>query len=121
MKKYSLCSIDELNTLQTKGINVPHPTMGPISIMVIKQGTDFYAYINKCPHRDVKLASHQEDFFDESGTFIQCSEHGALFLPKTGECITGPCQFQSLETVAITIENEAIFCDLEALSNEDSP
>ena len=33
---------------------------------------------------------------DADNLFIQCSTHGALFKPGSGECIAGPCQGDSL-------------------------
>jgi nitrite reductase/ring-hydroxylating ferredoxin subunit len=120
MNKHYLCSTTELSDIQAKGITTTLPNEERLSLIIVKQQHNFYAYVNQCPHRDVKLEWDTDDFFDESGAFLRCSEHGALFLPKTGECIVGPCQYQSLEKVPIFVENNGVFCDLEALYDEPS-
>lgn len=110
----------ELSDTQARGIEITVPNNGHINLIVLKQQNKVYAYLNQCPHRDLKLEWNKDDFFDESGAFLHCSEHGALFLPTTGECIVGPCQYQSLEKVSVFVENDTIFCDLEALYDEPS-
>ncbi|MEP3563849.1 MAG: Rieske 2Fe-2S domain-containing protein [Marinobacter sp.] len=50
------------------------------------------AYLNVCPHLGIELNWMPGRFMDADNLFIQCSTHGALFKPGTGECIAGPCQ-----------------------------
>ncbi len=114
MNKHYLCSTSALGDSQAKGISLHKENQSDVSIIVLKQQNEFYAYINQCPHRNIQLEWNKDEFFDESGTFLHCSTHGALFSPKTGECIAGPCQFQSLEKVTIFIEDNSIFCDLDS-------
>jgi len=115
MNKQYLCAISDLDNTQAKGVTLTQELAEDIHIIVLKQQEKFYAYLNQCPHRNIQLEWDKDEFFDESGSFLHCFTHGALFLPKTGECISGPCQFQSLEKVAIFIENSAILCDVENL------
>ncbi|MFT2111074.1 Rieske (2Fe-2S) protein [Marinomonas sp. 2405UD68-3] len=113
MNKQYLCSTSDLNKTQAKGVTLTQEHADDIHIIVLKQQEHFYAYLNKCPHRNIQLEWNKDEFFDESGSFLHCFTHGALFLPKTGECIAGPCQFQSLEKVPIFIEDDTIYCDPE--------
>jgi nitrite reductase/ring-hydroxylating ferredoxin subunit len=42
---------------------------------------------------------------DSDNLFIQCSTHGALFKPGTGECIAGPCQGDALSALDIRLHD----------------
>ena len=59
------------------------------------------AYVNRCPHAGTELDWQPGGFFDESGLYLICSTHGALFEPSTGLCVAGPCRGASLEPLAI--------------------
>lgn len=59
------------------------------------------AYVNRCPHSGTELDWQPGEFFEESGLYLICSTHGALFEPGSGFCVAGPCRGASLEPVAI--------------------
>lgn len=67
-----------------------------------------HAYINRCPHLGIELNWQPERFFDLEQTFIQCSTHGALFLPDTGHCIAGPCAGEHLIAMPVREHNGAV-------------
>ena len=48
------------------------------------------AYVNRCTHVAMELDFQPNRFFDESGQFIICATHGALYSPETGKCQGGP-------------------------------
>ena len=54
------------------------------------------AYVNTCPHLGTDLDWQPGEFFEESGLYLVCSTHGALFEPHNGFCISGPCRGASL-------------------------
>jgi len=60
-----------------------------------------YAYENRCPHQGVQLDWTPGEFFDEAKRYLICSTHGALFEPRSGKCVSGPCVGQSLKAVDI--------------------
>jgi nitrite reductase/ring-hydroxylating ferredoxin subunit len=64
---------------------------------------------------EVSLDWQPNDFFDEDKKFIICSTHGALYSPKTGVCISGPCKGQNLIKLNTLERNEdiMIFTDKE--------
>lgn len=64
------------------------------------RGTAF-AYVNRCPHMGTELDWQPGEFFEESGLYLACSTHGALFEPGNGFCVAGPCQGASLERLEI--------------------
>ena len=59
------------------------------------------AFVNRCPHAGTELDWQEGEFFDETGLYLICSTHGALFEPGTGFCVAGPCRGASLEPLAI--------------------
>jgi nitrite reductase/ring-hydroxylating ferredoxin subunit len=59
------------------------------------------AFVNRCPHAGTELDWQEGQFFDETGLYLICSTHGALFEPGTGFCVAGPCRGASLEPLAI--------------------
>jgi nitrite reductase/ring-hydroxylating ferredoxin subunit len=59
------------------------------------------AYVNRCPHAGTELDWQPGEFFEETGLYLMCSTHGALFEPSSGYCVAGPCRGASLEPLAI--------------------
>lgn len=48
------------------------------------------AYLNRCTHVAMELDFQPNRFMDDSGRFIICATHGALYDPATGACMGGP-------------------------------
>ena len=63
------------------------------------------AYVNRCPHAGSELDWNPGEFFDESGLYLICSTHGALFEPGSGLCVAGPCRGAGLEPLAVRERN----------------
>lgn len=59
------------------------------------------AFVNRCPHAGSELDWNPGEFFDESGLYLTCSTHGALFEPGNGYCVAGPCRGASLEPLGV--------------------
>jgi nitrite reductase/ring-hydroxylating ferredoxin subunit len=59
------------------------------------------AYVNRCPHLGVELDWEPGEFFEETGLYLVCSTHGAIFDPSTGLCVAGPCRGARLEAIAV--------------------
>lgn len=68
-----------------------------VSLFGVRRQGKVHLYRNRCPHRDIALNWHEDDFLDDSGQLIQCVHHGAQFLIDSGECVTGPCTGEWLE------------------------
>lgn len=93
MLKY-LCEAHELIEGKSRGFDV-----GGVQLLAIRRGGHVYVYQNRCPHRNVPLEWHADEFLDSSASLIQCATHGALFLIESGECIAGPCEGKFLSAV----------------------
>ena len=64
---------------------------------------DVYAYVNSCPHRGTELDWQPGEVFEETGLYLMCATHGALFEPRNGLCVAGPCHGARLQSVAINV------------------
>jgi nitrite reductase/ring-hydroxylating ferredoxin subunit len=70
------------------------------------------AFVNRCPHLGVELDWQPGEFFEESGLYLICSTHGAIFEPASGLCIAGPCQGASLQAIAVAErEGQVLLCE----------
>lgn len=69
------------------------------------------AYVNVCPHAGTELDWNPGEFFEESGLYLVCSTHGAMFEPGNGFCVAGPCRGASLQPIAIRECDGQVFLD----------
>jgi nitrite reductase/ring-hydroxylating ferredoxin subunit len=67
------------------------------------------AFVNRCPHLGTELDWQPGEFFEESGLYLVCSTHGALFEPSTGFCVAGPCRGASLEPLQVREHRGDVF------------
>jgi len=76
----------------------------------------FFAYANVCPHWYVDLDLGFGDFYAADLDRIICKNHGALFMPQTGECTAGPCAGMSLERFEVALEGEDAVVDVSGIT-----
>jgi len=79
---------------------------------LLHHASGFFAYANVCPHWYVDLDLGFGDFYAADLDRIICKNHGALFMPQTGECTAGPCAGMSLERFEVTFEGEDAVIDV---------
>jgi nitrite reductase/ring-hydroxylating ferredoxin subunit len=79
------------------------------------------AYVNCCPHAFTELDWNPGEFFDESGLYLICSTHGALFEPGSGRCVAGPCRGASLEPLAVAERDGQVILKDEAPARRTTP
>jgi nitrite reductase/ring-hydroxylating ferredoxin subunit len=97
--RVTICSLEELPENAGRGFTADTHQ----AVFVTRRGHTVYAYRNVCPHKGTSLDWNPDHFLDESGTFIQCATHGALFVVEDGSCVAGPCVGASLKSVPITL------------------
>lgn len=51
-----------------------------------------HAYLNRCAHIAMEMDAQPDRIFDDSGQWLLCSTHGAVYRPDTGACGGGPCR-----------------------------
>ena len=101
-----LCLLAELNATGAKSISRESDKDGLLLVLV---GDGVRAYISHCPHLGVPLETIPDHVLDESREFLVCSTHGARFTVEDGLCVRGPCRDQSLEQVAVTVKDGAVY------------
>lgn len=101
-----LCALDAIPERQARAFR-----FADLSLFALRFNGEIHVYRNSCPHLGVELNWAGDVFFDLDETLLQCATHGALFLPDTGKCISGPCRGQHLEALTTRIDDDAIYVD----------
>lgn len=68
-----------------------------------------HAYVNQCAHVPIELDWNPGKLLDDSGEYLMCAMHGALYLPDSGECVAGPCNGKGLQKLAVSEDNQQIY------------
>ncbi|WP_341678548.1 Rieske 2Fe-2S domain-containing protein [Niveibacterium sp. SC-1] len=75
------------------GVRFPVTThWGEETGFVVRHEGAVRAFVNRCAHVPVELDWQPGKFFDDSGRYLICATHGALYEPATGYCLAGPCR-----------------------------
>jgi nitrite reductase/ring-hydroxylating ferredoxin subunit len=64
-----------------------------------------HAYLNRCAHVAMELDWRAGEFFDQSGLYLICATHGAMYAPESGACLGGPCRGGAL--IPLVMEESA--------------
>ena len=51
-----------------------------------------HGYLNRCAHIPMEMDWQPDRFFDDTGRWLMCSTHGAVYRPDSGSCAGGPCR-----------------------------
>ncbi|MDH5777374.1 MAG: Rieske 2Fe-2S domain-containing protein, partial [Gammaproteobacteria bacterium] len=102
-----ICRLEEIT--EHGGISFNYTQCGESreGFVLVYQG-QVRAYVNSCPHTGVTLNWSENQFFDYSQQFIQCSVHGAIFQPLTGACVRGPCLGQNLSPLEVKLDDQQL-------------
>lgn len=79
-----------------------------LACFVVAYNGGIYAYVNSCPHRGTELDWQAGQVFEESGLYLMCATHGALFEPASGLCVGGPCQGGKLRSLPIRVSGNDV-------------
>ena len=82
---------------------------GEVAAFAIRYAGIACAFVNRCPHAGTELDWQPGEFFEESGLYLICSTHGALFEPINGNCVAGPCRGASLQPIDIGERDGGVF------------
>ena len=108
-KKYNWHKIaDTINELQLQENNLSEIEVGGKKICIGKNGSVFFACINKCPHAGGILA---DGYIDATGNLV-CPLHRYKFNPTSGRNISGEGYF--LKTFFVEERTDGIFVCLNA-------
>lgn len=76
------------------------------SLVLIKYEESVRCYLNNCPHQDVPLDEAYKIDVNPFEKTMKCSVHDAYFNIEDGLCIDGPCWDESLEAVAVKVDDK---------------
>ena len=79
---------------------------------IVRYQGQVYGYLNQCPHEGLELNWEPDKFFNRTGDALMCSAHGAIYDPKTGGCLGGPCQGRGLRPLAVEESQDKIYVKL---------
>ena len=92
-----------------------------LSCFAIAYDGAVYAYVNSCPHRGTELDWQPGEVFEETGLYLICATHGALFEPDSGLCVGGPCRGTHLRSLAIKVMgNDVVLLGTDVDIDEDN-
>ena len=89
---------------------------GRVACFAIAYEGEVFAYRNHCPHRGTELDWQPGEVFDETGLYLLCATHGAVFEPASGACVGGPCHGASLSRIPISVENHLVVLKTDVLA-----
>jgi nitrite reductase/ring-hydroxylating ferredoxin subunit len=58
----------------------------------VRHNDQIQAYLNRCAHIPMEMDFQANRFFDETGKWLLCATHGAVYSPSSGQCVQGPCR-----------------------------
>lgn len=115
-KQRLICAAAELADGR-RGVRFSIPTpWGEQAAFVIRYQGRVHGYVNRCPHLGIELDWRAGEFFDDSGLYLLCATHGALFLPGSGECVAGPCRGARLAPVEVVEEQGLVYLNLKGIA-----
>ena len=97
------------------------PLAGEENGFAVRHRGRVHAYVNRCPHMGTELDWQPGEFFEEAGLYLICSTHGALFEPRDGFCVAGPCRGASLQPLEIAERDGQVFLLDAAPQNQNGP
>lgn len=97
----TLCRLDAIPDGGAISVDVESST-GGFSLILLRQGTQVFAYHNECPHAGRRLEWAPGKFLIDSGLLI-CAAHGASFFIESGHCHGGPCRGAGLATLHVEV------------------
>lgn len=101
-----LTDITDMAAPESRGIEIN----GQEYLLVL--GHDgLFVYKNNCPHLGIQLEMIPDQFLDDRGEYIVCSNHGALFEIDSGLCVAGPCNGQSLHKIDHLLDGSQVYID----------
>jgi nitrite reductase/ring-hydroxylating ferredoxin subunit len=72
-------------------------------LVLLRNGGEIRAYVNRCPHFGVVLAQRPEQMILKAGESVSCNVHYARFRWQDGFCEWGDCAGESLIAVPLEV------------------
>ncbi len=110
MSLQKLCRLEDIDDGNARGFDVLVDGKSQ-SVIVVRQAQQVFVYKNNCPHTGINLEWMPDEFLDDTGQYLVCSTHGAMFQVDDGYCVAGPCAGDALQALPIRQEQGNIFIE----------
>ena len=75
----------------------------PFPVILLRSGDIVFAYVNRCAHFGVPLASRVEHLYAQPHEHIRCSVHYARYRWQDGLCVQGDCVNEYLLKIPVVV------------------
>jgi nitrite reductase/ring-hydroxylating ferredoxin subunit len=100
-------SVTDLKPGETRKFLLP-AAGEPVEAFVVNFRGELHAWVNRCRHVALTMDWAENRFLDESGEFIVCGTHGALYRPDSGQCVEGPPLGRTLVRVPLRVDGDRL-------------
>ena len=102
--------VDTLERGEVRIAPLPRPKQGPPreALVLRDHAGELRVYLNRCQHLPIPLDGGSRRFLSADGSHLECGTHGALYRLDNGHCVDGPCEGESLERIAFTVEGATV-------------
>ena len=104
---WRICSLGALDETGAKEFEFGNPRK--FWGFVVRWGGEVRGYVNACPHVGLPLNLAGDHFFEPDGRLLLCQMHGAMFRPEDGHCVSGPCEGEALQRLAVEIRDGSVW------------
>lgn len=77
----------------------------PFLAILLRSGEKAYAYVNRCAHIGVPLATQAQYLYAKPHQTFSCSVHYARYRWEDGFCISGDCEGESLLKIPVEVQD----------------
>ncbi len=93
-----------------QALGLDDATHKPFRYLLLRSGQGVTAFVNRCAHFGVPLASKQEHLRFVAHTSITCNVHYARYRWADGVCDRGECLGEALLAIPLTIDAAGRIC-----------
>jgi len=79
-----------------------------IDCFLLNDGGSYHAFINRCRHMATPLDFVRNEFVMDPQHRLVCMMHGAIYEPRSGLCVDGPCKGLSLFRLPVLVDGGEI-------------
>ncbi len=102
-----LCRLSDLDRTGAKGMTIERDGQ-TLDVFVVRHGGRVHGFVDHCPHAGATLAWIPDRYLDETGEYLICATHGALFDIASGACVGGPCGGKGLTPLPVSIVGDEV-------------
>jgi nitrite reductase/ring-hydroxylating ferredoxin subunit len=96
--------VDPSATLHTLPLASDAANPTPFRYLLLRDGDQVHAFVNRCAHFGVPLAAKQEQLIYQPRQSLTCNVHYAKYDWTDGNCLSGECDTESLSPLPLVVE-----------------